>query len=238
VSSKKPLENCWYWTSTAQHRNLLGSVRSLWNIVRLLIASRIRRRLAPLCRRANVALTIVAYAVASVGYPAPNPASAKWRGEPFPCQDRPCGCLDAIQCWTSCRCTTAAERIVWARRNGVAIPAYARLTATDYLNADSLEQSGEQEDGQTGCCCCKADATRGVDADAAPLGHSAWRLIPSLAARQCRAQGDVWMTLAVVAPPGRPATVVFTESSIGWLDLTGETAPSRSIEPPMRPPRV
>lgn len=51
--------------------------------------------------------------------------SDKADSQPFPCQDSPCGCKTAVQCWTNCCCTTPAQRLAWARKNGVAPPQYA-----------------------------------------------------------------------------------------------------------------
>ena len=47
---------------------------------------------------------------------------------PFPCQDSPCGCKTAEQCWTNCCCKTPAQRLAWAKSNGVTPPKYAMAT--------------------------------------------------------------------------------------------------------------
>ena len=55
----------------------------------------------------------------------------KYNSQPFPCQSGPCGCKTAEQCWTNCCCFTAAERFVWAEKNGVTPPSYAQRPASD-----------------------------------------------------------------------------------------------------------
>ncbi|WP_144986065.1 hypothetical protein [Gimesia aquarii] len=46
----------------------------------------------------------------------------KDRTVPFPCQNRPCGCQSAGQCWKTCCCFTNREKLVWARANQVTPP--------------------------------------------------------------------------------------------------------------------
>lgn len=51
-------------------------------------------------------------------FPLPLPVrspSGKDRSLPFPCQDRPCGCMSAAQCWRKCCCFTDQEKLAWAR---------------------------------------------------------------------------------------------------------------------------
>ena len=44
---------------------------------------------------------------------------------PYPCQGGHCGCDSAMKCWTSCCCTTPAERELWAMQRGITPPSYA-----------------------------------------------------------------------------------------------------------------
>lgn len=63
-----------------------------------------------------------------------DPSNGKDKSVPFPCQDRPCGCATAEQCWTGCCCFTNVEKVAWARRNGVTIPAYVVEAAKKELD--------------------------------------------------------------------------------------------------------
>ena len=63
---------------------------------------------------------------------------------PFPCQDKGCGCANARQCWSSCCCHTDAEKLAWAKRNGVAVPGWFMAQA-DFTT--STKSGG-------GTCCC------------------------------------------------------------------------------------
>lgn len=87
--------------------------------------------------------------------------------QPFPCQNRPCGCKAATQCWTSCCCFSAAEKLAWAERNGVTPPIYARLPSSDQIVAEGPpEISGidlEIFPASSNCCdshgsCCESKA--------------------------------------------------------------------------------
>lgn len=46
----------------------------------------------------------------------------KDRSEPYPCMDRPCGCVSAAQCWKQCCCFTNQQKVAWAEENRVTVP--------------------------------------------------------------------------------------------------------------------
>jgi hypothetical protein len=73
-------------------------------------------------------VALVAYLIAAVGFPIPA-APLKTGGVAYPCQNHPCGCQSAEQCWRSCCCFTVEERWAWARANNVEPPAYAARPA-------------------------------------------------------------------------------------------------------------
>ena len=68
-------------------------------------------------------------AICSVGVPLPAQSERKSGEVPFPCQDCPCGCKDAETCWRDCCCYTNQQKVAWARKNGVAIPAFVVAAA-------------------------------------------------------------------------------------------------------------
>jgi hypothetical protein len=65
--------------------------------------------------------------------PAWRPSGSVEQGKdlsaPFPCQHRACGCRSAAQCWKKCCCFNHAQKVAWAARNGVRVPALARKSA-------------------------------------------------------------------------------------------------------------
>lgn len=99
--------------------------------------------------------------------------SEKGSSQPFPCQNRPCGCKTAEQCWTGCCCFTPSERLAWAEENGVAPPSYAQLPASD----DTAGQGGLiaahigqiTTEAEASCCesrssCCEKQSLTTVPA--------------------------------------------------------------------------
>jgi hypothetical protein len=79
-------------------------------------------------RRPFAWLLIVQQLVAGAGISLPCPAAAASK-ERYPCEHCGCGCRSAEQCWTHCSCFTFDEKVAWARRNGIAVPAYAEAAA-------------------------------------------------------------------------------------------------------------
>ena len=45
--------------------------------------------------------------------------AAKDRTKPFPCMNKPCGCLSAKQCFQKCCCHTPDETLAWAKQHDV-----------------------------------------------------------------------------------------------------------------------
>lgn len=48
---------------------------------------------------------------------------------PFPCQNRPCGCRTAQQCWKKCCCFTNAQKVAWAKTHRVRVPEFVVAAA-------------------------------------------------------------------------------------------------------------
>ena len=83
--------------------------------------------------RGLVSLSILLSLCAMV-FPPPlsqNPVNTEGKdsSEPFPCQDRPCGCQTASQCWKKCCCFTNTQKIAWAKSRGVSVPEYVKAAA-------------------------------------------------------------------------------------------------------------
>jgi hypothetical protein len=75
----------------------------------------------------------------------PDPTE-KDRSQPFPCQNRPCGCRSAEQCWKKCCCFNNSQKIAWAKANKVAVP--------DYVLAASQKEPTNVE-----VCCLPSQKT-------------------------------------------------------------------------------
>lgn len=103
----------------------------------------------PRLQRLLVLFSLLAFAGASLGFPSLRLAKVppKDRSKPFPCQDSPCGCMSADQCWKSCCCRTNVEKLAWAKANGVTLPAFVEIAA-------------QKETKQAKACCSKNSSTR------------------------------------------------------------------------------
>src|SRR5437763_13121407 len=106
----------------------------------------------PLRRRLWAGVTLVAYLLAALGVPLPA-STRKETDLPFPCQDHPCGCQTAEQCWSASCCFTPEERWAWAAAHDVTPPAYAERPAGGWRQTPLREQdSGEGPRGNRRCC--------------------------------------------------------------------------------------
>jgi hypothetical protein len=79
-------------------------------------------------RRALAWVALVCHLVTAFGFPVPT-AAAQQKGDstPYPCQDHPCGCLTAAQCWEGdCCCFTIEDKLRWAEEKGIEPPAHVR----------------------------------------------------------------------------------------------------------------
>jgi hypothetical protein len=190
-----------------------------------------RRTTRPTARRlpriAVLAVLVVGQLAPSVGWPAPR-GPAKETGRPFPCQDRPCGCQSADDCWRSCCCFTAAERVAWAEENGVEVPDSLRAEA-----AGGPSCCGGDCCGSADCPLCSAKKKAAAAAKAKPTGR--WTV--GAFARSCRADGADWLH----GPPTlRPAPPVRWSVARPLVDrvTTGADRPATiPFFPPTPPPR-
>jgi hypothetical protein len=116
----------------------------------------------PRLRAAVLALTLVSQAVVTVGFPLPASSRGKPdAGIPYPCQNRPCGCLTSEQCWAGdCCCFTLAEKLDWAERNGVEPPDHVRPLVRSRSNRPAPPKKSCCPDADPPAtarptCCCE-----------------------------------------------------------------------------------
>ena len=110
------------------------------------------RRLISLSVLASFCAAVVPLPMAAP--PASN--SPKDLSTPFPCQDRPCGCRSAEQCWKSCCCFSNVEKVAWATQNGVQLP--------ESVTVEAARETGNKSRVADRCC----DKLVAVSASAAP----------------------------------------------------------------------
>lgn len=105
----------------------------------------------------------------------PTPVAVQKDAEvAFPCQNRPCGCENAQQCWGSCCCFSDAEKLAWAQANKVTPPDWFLEKIADEALLAKLQpaaeapQSNQSTDKKVGCCCCCHAAKSAVTDDHSP----------------------------------------------------------------------
>lgn len=180
-------------------------------------------------------------------------AILKDKSIPFPCQDRPCGCGTAEQCWRACCCFSHKEKMDWARRNGVTPPApetlivdassgNAKATHQQRVNSRKqvLRSKTKSADAATAACGqsgCELKTVQRKESELeTPDDQKADSEIVILTfVQHCRGQGPYWYSL----PPAVLAPVALTICSVPrstWLHPTSVSAPGSFLEPAVPPP--
>ncbi len=96
-------------------------------------------------RQAIALLVVLGMCASIVPLPMAVPVTAdKDRSTPFPCQDRPCGCASAKQCWKSCCCFNDSQKLAWAKANHVTPP--------DYVIAAAEKEASGKSQIEKSCC--------------------------------------------------------------------------------------
>ena len=133
---------------------------------------------------------------------------------PYPCRDGKCGCKSAFQCWTSCCCHSAKERLDWAAKNGVAVPEYGQ-----HLKQVVAEQKAS-ESAKPACC----QTAKPV----APVAKAACCVIapkPQGASPGCQSEPGCHREIKAKAIADKPRTkIVLSMLALGCRGSSGELA--------------
>jgi hypothetical protein len=170
--------------------------------------------------RLCVAGVCVAYLLAALDVPLPASVH-KDASQPFPCQNHPCGCQTAEQCWRHCCCFTPEQRWAWARAHGVEPPAYAEKpvekpaeqSAPQGWNTVKLRDRANEKMQPTAksCCraaaehssCCRPTSDRSSKQPPAKSGRVRWGTM--LGAWQCQGGTTLWISVGAVLPVPLPS---------------------------------
>jgi hypothetical protein len=189
-----------------------------------------------------VVLLGVCASVLPIPLPSP-PSTDKDRSEPFPCQNRPCGCRSAEQCWKKCCCFTNSQKLAWAKANRVSAPQHVHLAAAQESKSSSCRKpccaqksmtgicgrSSELSDEQCGLCPKKAAAQHSQATDASSY------VIGALA-EQCQGQSSFWNSLPwAVMPDNAAFNVCCGVAAAAWEESS--IRPTITYRPPIPPPR-
>jgi hypothetical protein len=199
-------------------------------------------------------LALLAYLAATLGLPllAAPVRKGKDGSVPFPCQDHPCGCETAEQCWRGCCCFTPEERWAWARAHNVQPPDYAVKPANEGQTTSSSEPA-EEDSAEPTCCCCgdgqpasskkpkpccggkedeSASSQKTPEASRRTLGWAS-----GIAALKCRGLATLWITSGAVIVPEQPLAWCSGHTVGIWLPSMHDTPLLQPSTPPDPPPR-
>lgn len=181
-------------------------------------------------RRLCAGVALVAYLGTAIGLPLPSFAR-KDHSIPFPCQDNPCGCRTAEQCWRHCCCLSVEERWAWAQEHNITPPDYAERPPEGW---DEKPQRGKdccESADQPACSCCRHAAAP----QPKPAPGPQWQL--GVASLRCRGLSTLWVSVAAALPPAPPLAWEPCLPPGDWLQISDPTAaliPSPPLEPPPR----
>jgi hypothetical protein len=198
---------------------------------------RLRRVAARGAKRLFSILLISSLLVGSSGVPVVSRVS-KDRSQPFPCQDNPCGCSSAEECWHHCCCHTNRQKVAWANEHGVTPP--------DFVVA-AAEKEGEP--AAHTCChphgCEKCSAKAVVHRDSSESakqssGKSSLRLRLVLVdlARHCRSLPQFWTLLTVGLPVRIETAWSFDQKIVGNVIDAPVLKWRVELSPPVPPPKL
>ena len=186
------------------------------------------------CRRFVTGAALAAYLVSACGLPMPV-AGVRDNSVPFPCQNHACGCASATQCWDNCCCYTPAQRLAWADRHGVTIPAEARR---------ALIAAAASPAAHSACCLAGGDDHVGCDASGhqctqcAAHDESTVTWVLGIHARKCRGLSTEWVASGATMPVEIGPLWQFDWRPVGRVAIASDPLDSLSDSPGVPPPRV
>ena len=205
--------------------------------------------------RFGVAGLCLAYLLAALDLPLPA-SVRKETSQPFPCQNHPCGCQTAEQCWRSCCCFTPEQRWAWARAHHVEPPAYAEKPIEKPVdtgwNAVKLRDRDNPATAAAPRACCQQHRTRATaaapaksccrteknrPAESPPVKKGRVRWTSTMTAWRCQGMTTLWVSSGAVMPvppivawsPDRPLI-----SPISLADEKPRNLPRTPLPPPPR----
>lgn len=210
---------------------------------------RVRQRLQGrrVGRRLVSLLLLVCLCASFLPLPVVNPANIKDTSTPYPCQNRPCGCRSAEECWRSCCCFSNAEKIAWAKSHGVKLPAYVFAAAAREKSRTRSTASVQRSCCAGGTCgksCCSQGscshskspraAAAGADPASRPAAESDVKYVIAVYAQRCQGRGAYDVFAPWVLLPLSPVTLP-DQRLTDWCTLQNEV-PAGAVCPPALPP--
>lgn len=167
--------------------------------------------------------------------------------QPFPCQNRPCGCRSAEQCWKKCCCFTNSQKVAWARANSVDLPDYVLAAAkkeTTAVKKTCALCSKTKNNGKESKCeqaIASRDRKPQSSVTQAPkvlarTKTSKWVL--SVYAAECQGQPSTTICFPATIIPARVVPVTSSVEITEIVHEVSERLSSASLRPPLPPPKI
>ncbi len=167
--------------------------------------------------------------------------------QPFPCQNRPCGCRSAEQCWKKCCCFTNSQKVAWANANGVDLPDYVLAAAkkeSAVVKKSCALCSKTKDNGEKPKCeesLTSKDSQPKTSVTQAPKAlartkSSKWVL--SVYAAECQGQPSTTMCFPATIIPPRLVPVTNSLEMTEVVHEISERLNSTTLRPPLPPPKI
>ncbi len=214
-------------------------------------------------RRISACVALACYLATAIGFPLAN-WPHKDQSQPFPCQDHPCGCQTAEQCWRHCCCFSPEERLAWAADHHIEPPSYMERSTAHGWHTARLRDRAEACEGSSradcgvretcqacstatrrSCCadrrdlaqCCSKGPDRPIPGyRPKPLARIPWML--GVANQRCRGITTLWVSVGAVLPPPIPPAWSDSLAPAGWLSHENGSPLALRLTPPDPPPRI
>ncbi len=191
-------------------------------------------------RRLIALVALVSVLSSVIPIPVSFQSPEKDRSQPFPCQNRPCGCRSAEQCWKKCCCFTNTQKVAWAKAHSVRPPQFV-------IAAANREQETRECASKTCCSKCSTHSSPAAEPQTASTGnkvdgaehekHDHITLVIGVFAQECQGQGWGWHSLPWSVLPEGPARLVMVDITRERCSPISDSCPKRSLKPPVPPPR-
>lgn len=187
--------------------------------------------------RALAVASVLSQLVVATGAPLPSVSSkASDSSVPFPCQNRPCSCRTAEQCWAGkCCCFTMREKVAWALSQGHMPPAHAFRIAQQ----EETETAGAEEPCPL---CSKAKIQQSQCPKATPEpqpSKGSIRWVIGVHALGCRGESAEGVSLCPPSLPIDLSPVMFVKSvAVDLLTWFNDSPIACCATPPVPPPKA
>ena len=217
------------------------------------ISSKAFRRLMSLLALLCLASIVLPLPIARVAQIDPG----KDTSQPFPCQNRPCGCRSAEQCWKKCCCFTNSQKVAWAKANGIELPDYVLAAAKKETTITkkpcvlcSKDDAGKTQQkceasvaSTTGKCQSSASAApTSVSSTPVPRVTSARpktsKWIHSVYSAECQGQPAFSLCFPASIVPARVQPITNSDDTTEFLHHVSERLHLTSMRPPLPPPKL